>query len=458
MEVIKDEKILKIIDKLKECIKLTRFQGHVFVTGGAIRDSLLEKPINDLDIVVDLDHGGIMLANLFAAKERCYAINSNPVIYHTYGTAKVRLLKEFDLKNINIEFVETRKKQYKIGESCFGTLEEDAKRRDLTINSLYWNINDGKLYDYTGGINDMFNKTIKCPNPYAMFVENPIKMLRAIRFSAELGWGIEKNTWLAIIKNAHLIKKAPQELITSEISKILVSNNASIGVRKMLYSGLLEKTMPDIYELINGYESRDPMVTAFDHTMKVLDTVQPFIENRLAALFHDVANAVTEGYRRSISKDAFNAEIASSDLKNMKFSNAVINSVENSIKYHRFFDIYGDGVVPPDKKIRKFASLCGENIGAVVDLMNANNLHRTYNKKKSQVIDIISRMEEMDELEKEKDIKLPITGSDIISLGVRGRTVGRILNKIKDAYFENPKITKEECLEIAKHEVEVLTV
>lgn len=458
MEVIKDEKILKIVSKLKECIKLTRFQNHVFVTGGAIRNSILDKPINDLDIVVDLEHGGVMLANLFAARERCYVINSNPIIYPTYGTAKVRLFKEEDLKDINIEFVESRKRPYEPSVGCFGTLEEDSKRRDLTINSLYWNITDEKLYDYVGGVNDMIDMTIKCADPYGMYVENPIKMLRAIRFSSELGWGIEKNTWLGIIKNSHLIKKAPQELITSEISKILTSQNASFGIKKMLYSGLLKETMPDIYDLINGYESKNPMVTTFDHTMKVLDCVQPFIENRLAALFHDVGNAVTEGYNRTMSKDKFNSDIASSDLKNMKFSNATIAAVETAIRYHRAFGNYADGVVPPDKKIRKFVSLVGEHIGTTIDLMNANNLYCTYGKKKSQALDILNRMEEMEELEKEKDIKLPIGGNDIVSLGIRGKSVGRILNVVKDAYFENPNITREECLEIIKHEVEVLTV
>jgi tRNA nucleotidyltransferase (CCA-adding enzyme) len=273
-----------------------------------------------------------------------------------------------------------------------------------------------------------------------------------------LGWGIERNTWLSIIRHSHLIKKAPQELISSEISKILVSPNASIAIRKMMYCGLLHRVMPDIYDLTTGYESRNPMVTSFDHTMKVLDMVQPMIENRLAALFHDVGSVVTDGYNRSMSKDMFSAWVAATDLKDMKFSNAIIDAVETAIRYHRVFTNYADGVLPPDKKIRKFVNLVGEHIGTTVDLMNANNTHCTYGKKKTQALLILNRLEKLDEVEETKNVKLPVDGNDLIELGLRGKTIGKMLNLVKDAYFENPQITKEECLELVKKEIKVLAV
>lgn len=461
MDIIKDEKVLKIIEKIKNAIKLTKIENHVFITGGAIRDSLLKQPIHDIDVVCDLEEDShIVLANLLAAREKCYVMNSNPVIFSSYGTAKLNLLKDDYLKDINIEVVDSRKSHYLLGAKCFGTIEEDSKLRDLTINSLYYNINDGKLYDYVGAINDLTSQTLRTVNPDTVFIWNPIKMLRIIRFSAELGWGIEKNTWLAIIRHSHLISKAPQELISSEISKILVSPNASVGIRKMLYSGLLSRTMRDIADLTSGYESRNPMVTAFDHTMKVLDTVQPLIESRLAALFHDVGSVVTEGYNRSMSKDMFSAWVAAEDLKDMKFSNAIIDAVETAIRYHRVFGNYADGVVPPDKKIRKFTHLVDKYIGTTVDLMNANNLHCTYGKKKRQVLDILNKIEEFDKEEETKNIKLPISGSDVIKeFNLKsGPQIGKIMNAVKEAYFENPKITKEECFKIAEETIKVLAV
>ena len=155
----------------------------------------------------------------------------------------------------------------------------------------------------------------------------------------------------------------------------------------------------------------------------------------------------------------FSAEVAVSDLKEMKFSTAIINAVEKAIRYHRVFTNYADGVMPPDRKIRKFVNLCGDHIGTTVDLMNANNLHCTYGKKKRQALDILNRMEELEKIEETKNVKLPIDGNELIKeLGLKrgGPVVGKLLNIIKDAYFENPNITKEECLELAKKEVKVL--
>jgi tRNA nucleotidyltransferase (CCA-adding enzyme) len=456
MEIIKDKRVLKIIEKLKNAVKLTQLEGHVYLVGGVIRDSLLNQPIHDLDIVVEKDGGGILVANLLAAKEKSYMINTNPVIFPTYGTAKVSLFRDEELKDINIEFVDSRKTQYVVGSKCFGTIEEDSKLRDLTINSLYYNIHDGKLYDYVGAIDDLTNQTLRTVNPDLAFVWSPIRMLRVIRFSAELGWGIEKNTWLSIISHSHLIKKAPQELISSEISKILVSPNASIAIRKMMYCGLLHRVMPDVYDLTTGYESRNPTVTAFDHTMRVLDMVQPMIENRLAALFHDVGSVVTDGYNRSMSKDMFSAWVATSDLKEMKFSNAIIDAVETAIRYHRVFGNYAEGVLPPDKKIRKFVHLVGDHIGTTIDLMNANNTHCTYGKKKTQALMILNRLEKLEDEEETKNVKLPIDGKDILERFKPrrgGNWVGILLNAVKEEYFNNPKITREEAFKIIDEKI-----
>ena len=460
MEVIKDERVKKIIEKIQEAIKLTKFNGHVYLVGGCVRDSLLNQPIKDVDVVIDVKCGGMVLANLLAVREKCYANGSNPVLFPKYGTAKVNLYNDKELKDINIEFVDT-KKGYDDFDITDSSIEQDSKLRDLTINSLYYNISDKKLYDFNQSLDDLISQTLRTVNPNLVFAKDPIKMLRVIRFSAELGWGIEKNTWLGILANASKIKDAPQEKISLEISKILTSSNASIGIRKLMYCGMLNKVMPDIYDLNNAFESRNPMVTAFDHTMEVLDTVQPMIENRLAALFHDVASVVTDNYNKSITRDSFSAEVAADDLKNMKFSNDIIKSVETAIKYHRLFRIYADGITPPDKKIRKFINLCGNDIGTVVDLMNANNLHQTYGKKKRQVLDILNRIEELDEIQEAQNVKLPINGGDIMRhLGMKkgNPTVGILLEKVKDAYFENPNITKEECLKIVDEEVKVLAV
>ena len=179
----------------------------------------------------------------------------------------------------------------------------------------------------------------------------------------------------------------------------------------------------------------------------------------MAALFHDVGRIATET-NRGISQDSFSADVAASDLKAMKFPNAIIDSVENSIMYHRFFRNFADGVVPPDKKIRRFINLCGDNIGNVVDLMHANNVFQTYDKKKRQALDILNRIEELDELEESKNVKLPIDGKDIMKeFNLKaGPSIGILLDYLKDAYFENPKITKKECFKLIEDKIKVLAV
>ena len=398
----------------------------------------------------------MLFANYMAMKHQCYVAGTNPVVFETYGTAKFQLYKNEELKDIEIECVQTRKEQYhkesRNPDTVYGTIQEDAKRRDLTINSLYYNISTEKVHDYNNGLDDLVNQVIKTPtDPDITFNDDPLRILRVIRFSTRFGWGIEKNTWLGMVKNAHRIKIISQERISDEISKILLCEKPSIGIRKMYYCGILHRVMPDIYDTTYAFESKNPMVSTFDHTMNVVDTVQPYLENRLAALFHDVGRIIT-GRRRDVNPDKFSAEVAADDLKAMKFPNYVIKTVETAIKFHRGFAVYADGVLPPDKKIRKFINLTGEDLGATVDLMNANNLHCTYDKKKRQVLDILNRIEEMEDAEKAANVKLPINGNDIQQyFSIKpSPVVGIALEKVKDAYFENPNMTKDEALEIVE--------
>ena len=459
-----DEKIKKLVKLIQESIKGTAFENHVFLVGGCVRDLLLKIPCKDVDICVDIKNGGMLFANYMAMKHQCYVAGTNPVVFETYGTAKFQLYKNEELKDIEIECVQTRKEQYhkesRNPDTVYGTIQEDAKRRDLTINSLYYNISTEKVHDYNNGLDDLVNQVIKTPtDPDITFNDDPLRILRVIRFSTRFGWGIEKNTWLGMVKNAHRIKIISQERISDEISKILLCEKPSIGIRKMYYCGILHRVMPDIYDTTYAFESKNPMVSTFDHTMNVVDTVQPYLENRLAALFHDVGRIITDR-RRDVNPDKFSAEVAADDLKAMKFPNYVIKTVETAIKFHRGFSVYADGVLPPDKKIRKFINLTGEDLGATVDLMNANNLHCTYGKKKRQVLDILNRIEEMEDAEKAAHVKLPITGNDIMKefKSKGGPNIGILLEAVKDAYFENPNMTKDEAFEIVENKLKSLTV
>lgn len=451
-----DEKVIHIVNKLQEQIKRTHFENHVYLVGGCVRDLILNQPVKDIDIVVDLKNGGLTLANYLACKNKCWKMGSNPVVFETYGTAKLQLLTDEICKDFELEFVQTRKEQYHMGsrnpDTVFGTLEEDAKRRDLTINSLYYNISTEKLIDYNCGLQDLQNQIIRTPSdPLTIFTDDPLRMLRCIRFSSRYGWGIEKNTWLGILESAKRIGILSKERIADELSKIITSPNAAVGIRKLYYSGLLYRIMPDVYDMTKAYECRSKNISTFDHTLEVLEETQPILEHRLAALFHDVGRIVTD-HDRTINPDKFSAEVAASDLKELKFSNQIIKSVETAIMNHRYFKIYADGVTPNDKKIRKFINICGDDIAITLDLMNANNVHQAVDRKVKQVYDVITRMEELEETEKMMNVKLPIDGNSLIKeFKLKGGPwIGHVLAEVKEAYFENPNITKDECFEIAE--------
>ena len=459
-----DKRIVYLIDKLRDIVKDSPFNDKVYLVGGCIRDMLLGKPIKDIDIVVEMPNGGVMFANYITVKTKCFKSGKNPVVFENYGTAKFNILSDEKIADIDLECVQTRKEQYhkesRNPETCYGTIYEDAARRDLTINALYYNITTNKVMDFNKGIGfeDIKNQIIRTPSdPDIVFTDDPLRILRVIRFATRLGWGIEKNTWLGMIKNAHRINIISRERINDELSKILVTEKPSIGIRRLRDCGILHRILPDVYDEKHAFESKNPVITTFDHTMDVLDEVQPIIEHRLAALFHDVGKLITDN-DRTMSQNQFSAEVTEHDLKELKFSNDVIKSVCTAIKYHSFFASYTDGFTPPDAKIRRFLNATGDDDAITLDLIEANNLHVAFNKKKQQVFNILQRIDEIEETDKIKSIKLPVDGNDIMKEFnlKKGPTIGILLNTLKDCYLDNPDITKEDCFEIVETKLKTL--
>ena len=462
-----EPRVIAVTKKLEEWLKGSIFEGKVYYVGGCVRDLILGRQVKDIDIVVEMENGGLMLSNYIAVKDKSWTTN-NPVVFESYGTAKVKLRSDPSFEGMELECVQTRKEQYhkesRNPDTVYGTVKEDAKRRDLTINAMYYNITDETVYDFNGtGLEDLSNMVLRTPcDPDITFNDDPLRILRVIRFSSRLGWGISKDTWLGMVKNAHRISIISQERITDEITKILQTNKPSVGIRKLLYCGMLHRVMPDIYDLQYSYESKNPCITTFDHTMDVLDEiVDTSIEHRLAALFHDIGKAMAEE-DRTMSPYQFSADIAMADIRKMKYPNAVAETVASAIRHHEWFSSYEDGTIPPDNKIRKLINSCGSNVNltTTLDLMNANNLCRAYNKKKIQVLDIMRRIEELDQTDEMTDVKLPVNGNDLIKeLGIKsGPNIGMILNELKEEYFDNPDITREECLQRAREIIMSLAV
>ncbi len=275
---------------------VTQEDLEAYVVGGFVRDIFLKRPNKDIDVVVV--GSGIDLAQKVAKKIGRLKIS----VFKNFGVAM------FKYKGIEVEFVGARKESYNrdsrkpIVED--GTLDDDQKRRDFTINAMALSLHEknfGKLLDPFGGIEHLNSKTIKTPlDPVITFSDDPLRMMRAIRFATQLDFNIEKETFEAIAANIHRIDIVSKERIVEELNKIMLSPKPSIGFKLLDKSGLLKKIFPEVAELkgidiVEGIAHKDN----FLHTLEVVDRLSLNTDNlwlRWAALLHDIAKPQTKKF------------------------------------------------------------------------------------------------------------------------------------------------------------------
>ena len=448
MEIFKDERVAKLIKLIKEQIHGSHFENKVFVVGGTIRDSLLGIKTRDIDICVLMPNGGQLFSSYMTSRNGCHIYGKNPVLYKNSKTYKFNLhIEEFE--SFDIECSTATK-----------SLVDDALERDLTINSLYYDISNDKLLDPTEhGIGDLMYKTLRCPstlngNCNRIYMKDPIKMVRTIRFSTLLEWGIEKDTWLSIIEHTNLINQIAKEKIAIELCRILLADKPSIGIRKMYYCGMLHSILPDVYDMTTMMAKKE---TLFDHTMNVLDCVDRRLVNRLSALFHEITSLLASNDKRYKESKAFAIEVVGLSLLELGFSKTTIANVENAITYHDAFSRCSEKTIPSDKSLRKFINLVGNNISVVLDLMYANNLC-TYPSKAKQVIKIGKRIAEI--IKTYEPNSLPITGKDIMKeFNLKeGPHIGILLDNLRKELVKNPNLTKEQAFSITEKKLKKITV
>lgn len=454
---LQDNIFTKCLCEIQRAIKNTKWENHVFLVGGAVRDTIMGMPIKDIDLAIDFENGGIDFANWMTKEYGCQNTNSNPIVYPKFGTASFRLSSCYSLRDVQIECVQTRKEQYheengRHPDTSFGSIIEDAQRRDLTINALYLNLSNMELIDPTNkGLNDIKNKQLVTPSDASIvFNDDPLRMLRVIRFASRYGWAIEKNTWLGIIKNAYKIQTISQERITDEINKILVSSCVTHGLKELYRSGLMALILPSIHKLVGLKQNKFHFGDAFEHTLSVVDKVQPTLLHRLAALFHDVGKSETQTYSidgiHFYNHQHIGANMVEDILHTMKYPNKDIKAIKCVVKHHMRFKEYKDRC-PSNKVLRRFVGeVDAEYQDLLLDVIDADN--KSHNAKYNLPNQIRLIRNKLKELKEEKDnstldVKIPINGKDIMKkFNLKPSPfVGELLTIAKNAWLDDETLT-----------------
>jgi putative nucleotidyltransferase with HDIG domain len=288
-----------------------------------------------------------------------------------------------------------------------------------------------------------------------IFDDDPLRILRVVRFSTRLGWPIEKNTWLGMITNSKRIGMLTQERVTDELNKMLTSDTPSQAIIKLDRCNVLGKVLPSLSISKHVLQDLRPNRSLYEHTLEVLDKSPKRLETRLAALFHDVGKIKT--YERNfLFHQSIGADMAEEILKAMRYSNAIITKVKLAIEHHEDFSSYMGSSIPRPAVIRKFVSnFNGDDdaLNIALDLIHANNISQMYGKKIKLVPGIRGKIKELDKKnESGKKIVVPIDGNDIMKeFKLKPSPIlGTIMTKLKQKVIEDPSLTKESALKFVE--------
>ena len=438
-----------------------------YAVGGFVRDELLGRTPKDLDIVAIKDADGVLAGiNLATLITQEYDLHP-PVTFPRFGTAKI------DIDGEEVEFVAPRKEKYspdsRKPEVERGTLQDDARRRDFTVNALYKDTGTGEILDPTGhGLDDIKTKTIRVTDyedPDIIFVEDPLRALRAIRQSYALGFEMETKTQEAIKRNVERLPVISQERIRDEFQKILTGPNASQAVKVMHDIGLLEQFLPEMEETFGvTQDSKYHQETVDEHILMAVDMMPANIVDRLVALLHDISKpaqkTVVDGIAHFYGHEDVGAETAEAILNRLKFPQDIINEVVFRIKNH--MRPHSNPAQWGDKAVRKFMKDMGEYLDKVLDFAEADIKSAKRDEGLGEE-DLAGMKSLRDRIEKEKAqgvTPMPtaplIDGNELKQMFNRnpGKWIGELHRYLADLQLENPAMTKDEAIAKAKEYME----
>ena len=470
---MKKERYIEIKEYLKELIKGTEWEGNVFTVGGCVRDELMGHEIKDIDMCVSLRSGGVRFAEWL--RDNGLAMKG-VTVYPNYGTAMLHL-KAFP--DVELEFVQTRKEKY-IDHSCrnpetaFGTIEDDCMRRDLTINALYSNVSTGEIVDITGkGVEDIQNHVIRTPNePDVIYDDDPLRILRCIRFASRYGWEIDQDTYEGMVRNVHRLAIITKERMKDELDKMLTCQHPVMAMKLLRQTGAMHYVIPELEETYDMTQNEYHFGTVWEHTMAVLQniaasdcnsgaTVTNRLGLRMAALLHDIGKirvrTVEDGRVHFLKHEQAGADMVDEVLRPLHYSNDFIREVQFLVKRHMACKKWGDGCEhTKQKRLRELQYECGteERFRDLMLLIDAdNNAHAADRCMPRQVELILQRTEQMKaEGTAMFGYKLPLTGKDVMEIkGIQpGPAVRDCLDYLLKLAFVNPLSDKEEMIKYLK--------
>jgi len=431
---------------------------EAYIVGGYTRDILLNRVSKDIDIVVI--GSGIQLAKLVTKK-----LNAQLSVFKNFGTAQVKT------RDLEIEFVGARKESYERGSRKpiveDGTLQEDQERRDFTINAMSISLQKnsfGDLLDPFNGLQDLENKILKTPlDPSITYSDDPLRMMRAIRFASQLNFTIEEKSLKAIATNKNRIEIVSQERITDELNKIVLSPIPSIGFELLYNTELLHNIFPKMVELqgveiINGKEHKDN----FYHTLEVLDNISKKTNNlwlRWAAILHDIAKPDTKKFNQKVGWTFHGHEDRGSRMvpkifKQLKLPlDTKMKYVQKLVLLHmRPIALVKDIVT--DSGVRRLLFDAGEDIDDLLTLCRADITSKNKFKVKKYLKNfnlVEKKMKILEEKDKVRNFQPPVSGELIMkTFNIKPcRAIGIIKNEIKEAILDGEiKNNKKEAFEM----------